>query len=534
MTLFANVQSTRSLALQNTFTVTVAVFALVLVTYGSTLVELVIFWLNSDEYGHGILLALIAGYLIWRRRDRIAAVEPAFGWPGVLLMSLAQLLHVAATMADMETAKHYSMIMALVSVPLAIGGIRLLRPFLFPLAILLLAIPLPYLVNKLLTTEMQLISSDIGVWFIRLMGMSVYQDGNVIDMGSFVMLVEEACSGLRYLYPLLSISFMLACFYVGSWWMKLVVLVSAIPVTIFMNSLRIALTGWLIKHFGSETAEGFLHDFEGWVIFMVALALMLALIWLASLAVYRKNAFLSYFSFDENRLENGNDGAGDNKASPLPAPQFRPGFVFYALILVLAVGGVSSYALGMHSTEVIPDRETFTDFPLTVGERELYPDTLSQSVLNVLKLDDYFIGDYVADGAPPINLYMAYYAAQTDGGVIHSPRDCLPGGGWEIVSLSPVSLEGTGLAGRANRALIRKGDDALLVYFWVNQQGKNFASELAARTSLLVRSVMQNRTDGTLLRVISPVGMQSEAQAEQEIRQFITEISSELNRFLPN
>lgn len=170
---------------------------------------------------------------------------------------------------------------------------------------------------------------------------------------------------------------------------------------------------------------------------------------------------------------------------------------------------------------------------MTVGERELYPDILSDSVLDVLKLDDYFIGDYIANDVQPINLYMAYYGAQTDGSAIHSPKDCLPGGGWEIVSLSVVSLENAGLPGKANRAVIRKGEDALLVYFWVNQQGKNFASELAARASLLIRSVTENRTDGTLLRVISPLSGQSEARAEEEIQRFIADISAELNRFLP-
>lgn len=493
----------------------------VLLIYSPTIVELVETWLDSDEYGHGILLALIAGYLVWQRRSWIDSITPTSGWLGVLLMGFAQLLHIAATLADMNTAKYYSLLLSLVAVPLTIGGIRFLRPFLFPLAVFFLAIPLPYLVNKLLTTEMQLISSDIGVWFIRAMGMPVFQDGNVIDMGSFVMLVEEACSGLRYLYPLLSISFMLAYFYIGHWGIKALILVSAVPVTIFMNSLRIAITGWLIKHYGSEAAEGFLHDFEGWIIFVVALALILALVWLVSLSVYKRKLFLSNFNFDSPQ-----------SGGQAPA-RFSRGTPLYLLVTFVLAGGISSYVLAVNAQSIIPDRQNFATFPMTVGERELYPDVLSESVLDVLKLDDYFIGDYIASDVQPINLYMAYYGEQTDGSAIHSPKDCLPGGGWEIVSLSVVSLEKTGLPGNANRAVIRKGEDALLVYFWVNQQGKNFASELAARASLLIRSVTENRTDGTLLRIISPLGGQSEAQAEEEIQRFIADVSTELNRFLP-
>lgn len=519
--MLANVRPIKNLDWYGAFTVTVAVFALALLIYSSTIVELVRTWLDSDEYGHGILLSLIAGYLVWQRKSWIAGTVPTGSWLGALLMAFAQLLHVAATLADMNTAKYYSLLLSLVAVPLAVGGIRFLRPFLFPFAVFFMAIPLPYLVNKLLTTEMQLISSDIGVWFIRAMGMPVFQDGNVIDMGSFVMLVEEACSGLRYLYPLLSISFMLAYFYIGRWWIKGLILVSAVPVTIFMNSLRIAITGWLIKHYGSEAAEGFLHDFEGWIIFVVALAIILAFIWLISLLVYKRKVFLTNFNFDSPEANQQSEAS------------FHSSAPFYLMVAGLLAGGISSYALVVNGQYIIPDRQSFATFPMTVGERELYPDVLSESVLDVLKLDDYFIGDYVANDVQPINLYMAYYGAQTDGSAIHSPKDCLPGGGWEIVSLSVVSLEKAGLPGKANRAVIRKGEDALLVYFWVNQQGKNFASELAARASLLIRSVTENRTDGTLLRIISPLGEQSEARAEEEIQRFIADISTDLNRFLP-
>jgi EpsI family protein len=268
-------------------------------------------------------------------------------------------------------------------------------------------------------------------------------------------------------------------------------------------------------------AEGFLHDFEGWIIFVLALALMLALIWVVSWLVYRRTRFLDNFQFD------------DIEPEPSVRSRLQGGPRVYLLLAGLLTGGIVSHALAVNTDPVIPERESFATFPMTVGGRELYPDTLSEPVLQVLQLDDYFIGDYLSDELQPINLYMAYYAEQTEGSVIHSPKDCLPGGGWEIVSLSVVGLEGVGLPGKANRAVIRKGEDALLVYFWVNQQGKNFASELTARASLLLRSMTQNRTDGTLLRVISPLGEQSEERAEEEIRNFIHDISSDLNRFLP-
>ena len=132
-------------------------------------------------------------------------------------------------------------------------------------------LPLPQVLYLPLSLKLQTISSELGVALISLFGVPVFLEGNVIDLGSYQLQVAEACSGLRYLFPLMSFGFLFAVLYRGPTWHKLVLFFSTIPITILMNSVRIAIVGMLVSFFGTEQAEGFLHFFEGWVIFIVCI-----------------------------------------------------------------------------------------------------------------------------------------------------------------------------------------------------------------------------------------------------------------------
>jgi len=476
-------------------------------------------WLNSEEYSHGLIIPFVIAYILWSDRANLFQVPWVERPWGLAVLGLSQLLHVAAILADLESVKLYSFILCIASLAYGFGGYTLLKKFSFPLLLLFFAVPLPHLLSTLTTAKMQLLSSTIGVWFIRLIGLPVLQDGNVIDMGSFKMLVEEACSGLRYMYPLISIGFIVAYFFKAPLWAKTLVVVLTVPITIFMNSLRIAITGLIIKQFGAAAAEGFLHDFEGWVVFMAAFALLLLCTWIIALLLPGRTSF-------KHRL------AISAQEGPIFYENFttsRKLLAAYGVVLVCSVVGAN--ILSAKTENVIPERIPFAQFPFLVDGYALYPDSLSPEILDVLKADDYFIGDYKKANALPVNLYMVYYASQRDGSALHSPRDCLPGGGWEIQSLDVVSLEQ--IPGKVNRAIIQKQDNQLLVYYWIHQQGQNFANEFKARASLLVSSVQQNRTDGALIRIVVPIDPNDPDKAESSAQSFIGDMSTHLSGFLP-
>ena len=169
--------------------------------------------------------------------------------------------------------------MALIGISLVTIG-KGTRYTVTPILLLLFAIPLPYVIEVVLTAKLQLISSSLGVSFIRLCQIPVFLEGNVIDLGVYQLQVVEACSGLRYLFPLMSLGFIAAYFYQASFWKRALVFLATIPITIFMNSFRIGAIGVLVDNWGISMAEGFLHDFEGWIIFMACAVLLFILIWL--------------------------------------------------------------------------------------------------------------------------------------------------------------------------------------------------------------------------------------------------------------
>src|SRR6202034_1556377 len=167
-------------------------------------------------------------------------------------------------------------IVALLGITLVTGGFSLLRVTFFPIIFLTFAIPLPYFIDASLSLKLQLVSSQLGVFFIRLFGIPVYLDGNLIDMGNYKLQVVDACSGLRYLCPLLSLSFLSAFLFNAPIWQRALILLSSIPITIAMNGFRIGIVGVTMDRWGPRMADGALHFFEGWIIF-IASALLLAL-----------------------------------------------------------------------------------------------------------------------------------------------------------------------------------------------------------------------------------------------------------------
>ncbi len=139
---------------------------------------------------------------------------------------------------------------------------------------LVFMLPLPQFLYWKVNTTLQLVSSEIGVSILMLAGVPVYLEGNVIDLGVYKLQVAEACSGLRYLFPIMSFTYVFAVLYRGPVWHKLVLLLLAVPVAVLMNSVRIGIIGILVDRYGIAQAEGFLHIFEGWVIFLSCIAIL--------------------------------------------------------------------------------------------------------------------------------------------------------------------------------------------------------------------------------------------------------------------
>jgi len=453
--------------------------------------------MGRPEYSHGVLIPFIAGFLTWQRRDALERLPFTGSWAGFALLGVGVALNLMGKLSALFIIQQYSVVLAFYGLVLALVGTTVFRRIWVPMLILLFMVPLPEFVLQGLSAKLQLVSSQIGVWVIRLFGISVFLEGNVIDLGVYKLQVAEACDGLRYLFPLMTLGFMMACFYRAPTWKRLLVFVSSIPITILMNSFRIGVIGVTVEHWGIGMAEGFLHEFQGWAVFMLSFALMLALI-----------AGLSAFGRDRRPWR-------DVFALDFPAPRPRDALVrqrplpssFVVASILLAAAAVSA-RLVPERVEDIPQRAGFVDYADRLGGWQGRREPLERVYLDALKLDDYLMANY-GDGAGHVaNVYVAWYDTQRAGRSAHSPRTCLPGGGWTMEEFSQVDLPGVAFDGRpvrVNRAIIQLGDSRQLVYYFFKQRHRVVTNEYLVKWYLFWDSITRNRTDGALVRLIMPI-----------------------------
>lgn len=479
---------------------------LAFVAFAGGLIELVGRWYKQEEYSHGFFLPLITLFLLWHRRKVLVQSrgQPS-GW-GVVALVIAALMLVLGEVTAIFLAIQLAFLLALVGLILCYGGVSLLRVALLPIAFLLFAIPLPYFIDSQLSWRLQLASSGIGVGILRFLGYSVYLEGNVIDLGAYKLQVVEACSGLRYLYPLLSLGFLMAYTYPAKFVWRALVFLSTIPITVLTNSARIAMVGVLVNRWGSGMADGFLHYFEGWVIFIVCQLILMGEVWLIERFTHRRSMFEVQQFPMPSVVQPSGKGFTVRMSRPL-----------LTAVVVLALGWATALTVGGRE-EVKPIRTSLRTFPLALGNWRAVESSLSIEVEQALGFDDYVLADYRDDQGDLLNFYVAYYGSQRKGVSPHSPQVCIPGGGWVISGLSTTAVQlndGTPLD--VVRVLIDKDGQRQLVYYWFEQRGRHIANEYLMKWYLLQDAIVRNRTDGALVRVVTPL-RQNEPQSAGDER----------------
>jgi len=483
---------------------------------------------GSEEYSHGYLIPIICALLIWQRIPELQNIDRTGSWFGFVLVGVAFIVALMGELATLYTIVEYAFLMTIFGLVLACVGIQGMRRLWAPLAYLIFMVPLPTFLYRGLSAKMQLISSELGVAVIRVLGIPVFLQGNVIDLGIYQLQVVEACNGLRYLFPLMSFGFLCAYLYRGPFWQKAVIFLSAAPWTIFLNSFRIGVTGVLVNYGGIAMAEGFLHDFEGWFIFMAGVALLfLEILLLARLAGIR-GSLHDLINLDFPGLE-----AVSNTVKGWSVP--RAFMASVLLVLVTAAGTI----LIPERQEIIPDHKSLAQYPMKVGEWRGHEGHIEQKYLDILKLDEYVMADYRRpQDNGRVNFYVAFYESQSKGASVHSPRSCIPGGGWEISDLSEVSVDGIDANGHplnVNRVVIQRGSAKQLVYYWFDQRGRQMTNEYLVKWMIFWDALTRNRTDGALVRVTTMVPPGEDlATADQRLSDFLREIYPTVSTFVPD
>ncbi len=483
----------------------------------------------TPEYSHGPLIPLISLFLFLREMRHVppAPVSPRERVPGVLVVALGLLVGFAGHLTQIDQIVTYGMIVWIAGVVLVCFGARRGALFWPSVLHLVFMLPLPQIVYWQVSSYLQTISSQLGVWMITLMGVPVYLDGNIIDLGVYKLQVAEACSGLRYLFPMLSFSYVFALLYQGPLWHKAVLLLAAAPITVAMNSFRIGVIGILVDNFGISHAEGFLHLFEGWIIFVSCVLILFGIA-----------AGLQRLTRTPKRLSETLDieftGLRDELA--------RVARVVPAAALAVAAigtGGVAAAVMFSPEREAVRvARDPFVLFPRRIGDWDGHVNpVLDAQIERVLGADDYHSATFSrVDESQPIDLFMGFYYNQMDGTGIHSPEVCIPSGGWEVSAWRPITIDVAGEAPiRANRAVIQRGAARQLVYYWFELRGRRVAGDFEAKIVNLADSLSYGRSDGALVRLITPMrDGEDGAEADARLQRFVTEMAPLLPRFVPH
>jgi exosortase len=290
-----------NLLLSNKLWKPLVIAAAVAFAYRGVLPGLGRFWWDDENYSHGLLIPFVIGYILWTERDRLASVEkrPRVLWGAAAVAAALLMLWVGTAGAELFTQRT-SLVVLLAGVVVYFWGRVLLRAVFVPLLLLALAIPVPTIVFNKVAFPLQLFASRCAVWAMRTLDIPVLREGNVIELyplGSTTtkkLEVVEACSGIRSLMTLVTLAVVFAYFTSPSdeggkggrrferfrVLRAVLVVIAAVPIAIITNAARVSGTGVLARYYGTEVADGFFHEFSGWVIYIVAFLLLFAFGWL--------------------------------------------------------------------------------------------------------------------------------------------------------------------------------------------------------------------------------------------------------------
>ena len=476
---------------------------------------------SQQEYSHAWFIPPLA-LLIFIHRLRTAAFG-GYRAPGIFVALFSVIAMMFAWATGSYTACIYGAILGISGFVWSSLGTQAMKTLAVPLAYLLFMVPLPVAVYISASAEMQLQASKLGLVLISAFHVPASLDGNIIVLPSARLEVTEACNGLRYLFPLVSFACLVAMLVEDRLWKKALIIASSVPIAIVLNAIRIAMIAVLLERFGIDASTGWAHDVQGFAVFSLCIALLFAEVrWLLGLGNSRGRLVLSgLLSVDRSAI-------GRLLSWPVSPASLVAG--------IILISGTSLVARWPARAEVVLPRQPLALFPMEFSGWHGVPTTLDSASLDALGLTDYLLADYStqASAGGPLNFYIAYYASQRAGIHAHSPQLCIPGGGWNILSQSTIPIPSRdGDAISENRVVIEKRGLRQIVYYWFEERGRHIADEGALKYYALRDALIDNRTDGALIRIVAPISAADEAASDSMAMKLIADASPLLHTFIP-
>ena len=471
------------------------IFVLLLVwLYHSILYRLAVQWWKDPNFSHGFFVPAFALFVLWQDRHRIRSIKPAPSWWGLPIILFSLVILVFGVLGvELFTARS-SFLFLLAGLIILFRGWPLFRAVLFPWAFSFLMIPLPAIIMQRFTFPLQLFASKLATQCLRLASIPVLREGNLIELPHITLEVAVACSGIRSLVSLLTLAIIYGYLMENRNRVRVALAVSAVPIAVLANVFRIFATGVLAERWDPDKAMGFFHEFQGWLIFVVALILLFALHRLIDLIWKPSPA--------------GKPTPRDTETSPPPpqnplrAPNSRARFAVAALFMLAA-----ATLLQARSQEVLPPRQPLSSLPMQIDSWTGTDEPIPQDTLEILGNGEFLQRVYVSANTQEqsVDLFIAYYPTQKFGDTLHSPLNCLYGAGFTPIRRELVQLSFPQGAFPVNRLVIVKGVERSLVLYWFQAHGRVLASEYSAKYYLIADSIRLHRSDGALVRLTTPM-----------------------------
>lgn len=514
--------------------------------YANVLMKLGRDWWTDENYSHGLLVPFVIGFIVWTEFDQLVdsakKTNIRLGL-GVILFALLMLLG-GSLGAELFTQR-ISFVLMLVGVVIYFFGAKIIQFLIVPFALLLFSIPIPQIIFNKIAFPLQIWASQAAVWGIRLFEVPTVRKGNVIEIlpnGATQIIaleVVEACSGIRSLMTLVTLALVLAYFTresrfdVEKGWLSylknpdfqraVILMLAAIPIAVLTNAARVTATGILTYYYGKQATESTWHDASGWIVYVVALVLLIAL---------NSGLKLIFRKFGKTRSEAEIVSNEDNLSS-FP-PSFFPNSRTFLLLSVLIIGGIFINWFETRGEAEI-QRKMLAELPQTLGDWRQKGGEIrfGEATESILRVSDYTMREYLFSNGRLANIYVGYYASQRTGATYHSPQNCLPGAGWvmkepEIIEIKTPS----GKTFKANRYRLENGAYNEIMIYWYQGRGRIEPSEYRDKFNTILDSVLKRRSDGAMVRVMTSVGNDEKA-ATQAAVDLSAQIADKLSDYVP-
>jgi exosortase len=251
--------------------------AFLLWLYLPTLARLVAQWWHDPNFSHGFFVPAFSAFVLWQERERLRHIERRPSWTGLWFLAMGLTLLVLGQLGAEIFLSRFSLLLVFGGLAILFGGWEFLRAVLFPLAFMVMMIPIPAIVFNQITFPLQLLASKVASAILPVLGVPTLREGNIIVLPAMPLEVADACSGIRSLMSLATLAVIYGYLTEGRIWVRLLLGVAALPVAVVANSMRVVVTGLLVQYWDPDKAQGFFHEFQGWLMFVASLGMLYAL-----------------------------------------------------------------------------------------------------------------------------------------------------------------------------------------------------------------------------------------------------------------